>query len=121
MVPRLIRQKAFELLNDQGQIVRWTISAVMARAGEERAAAVFVDNAARKIYGQRYFSEPGLDKSISGFIDDVLQAIQNTYDGQVQTARRQGRHFPAARPTMKKIEHTITEMTGAEGANKQLR
>lgn len=116
MVPRLIRQKTFELLDDQGRVIRWTISAVMARAGGERAAAVFVDNAARQIYGQRYFSGPDLDQAISGFIDEVMQAIQTTYLGESRTALGQGRRFPSASKTLLKIKQTITDMTGPSGA-----
>ena len=112
MIPRMIRQTAFELVNENGQTIRWEISAVMARAGQKRAAAVFVDNAARQIYGQRYFSGPDLDQSISEFIATVMQAIQTVYDRQAQMALRQGYQYPAANPTMLKIRETIAEMTG---------
>jgi len=110
MIPRLVRQTGFNLLNDGGQVIRWEISAVMARSGKERAAAVFVDNAARIIYGQRYFSGVDLEQSIADFSTEVLQAIQAAYDHETAAALRQGRKYPSA-PLMKiKARQIITNM-----------
>lgn len=111
MIPKLIQQTVFELVNDNGQTVRWEISAVSARAGQQRAAVIFVDNVAREIYGQRYFSGPRLNQSISEFVATVMQAIQTTYDSDAQIALRQGRQYPAARTTVPKIKKAIAGMT----------
>lgn len=110
MIPRLLRQSLFELLDDQGQRIRREISAVMARAGPQRAAAVFVDNAAKVIFGQRYFSGPDLERSISEFSSTVMQSLQAVYDRQARLARAQGRPFPAARETMRQMKLTIAGM-----------
>ena len=48
------------------------ISAVVARISKVRAAAIFVDNAAHVIYGQRYFSGNDLDKTMAGFVSGCL-------------------------------------------------
>lgn len=112
MIPTLIQQTTLELLNAGGQTIRLVISAVMARAGQERAAAIFVDNAAREIYGQRYFSGPNLNQSISEFVAAVMRAVQSAYDSEAQSASRQGHQYPPAHATMMRIRGTIAQMTG---------
>ena len=110
MVPRLIQKTVLELHNAGGQIIRWEISAVKAPIGPERAAAMFVNNAARAIYGQRYLSGPDLDRSMDGFVSQVMQAIQAAYEREAQMAHRQGVQYPAAQPTMDKIKQIIARM-----------
>jgi len=73
------------------------------------AAAIFVDNTARTIYGQRYFSGINLDQAVSGFISELMNAIRATYRREAEIALRQGIKFPAADPTMRKIRQVITE------------
>jgi hypothetical protein len=73
------------------------------------AAAIFVDNAARVVYGQRYFSGKNVDQAIFGFISEVMSAIRATYHREAETAWRQGIKFPAADPTMSKIRNVIIE------------
>ncbi len=107
--PKLIEQTALVLLNARGEIIRLEISAVMARVSQERAAAIFVDNAARAIYGQRYFSGVDVDQAVSGFISEVIAAIRATYRQESQLALQQGKRFPAADPTMQKIRQIINE------------
>jgi len=108
-IPRLIEQTALMLLNARGEIIRLEISAVIARVSQERAAVVFVDNAARVVYGQRYFSGKNVDQAISGFISEVMSAIRATYHREAETAWRQGIKFPAADQTMSKIRNVIIE------------
>jgi spermidine synthase len=110
MIPRLIRQTDLLLQNSTGQVVRWNISAVMARSGPQRAAAVFVDNAAKEIYGQRYFSGPELEQTITRFTANVMQAIQRAYDGEVAAARRQGQKYPGFLTMKIKTKKIITDM-----------
>jgi len=111
LIPALIQETTLVLLNAEGQTIRWKISAVMARVGKERAAAIFVDNAAREIYGQRYFSGPDLNHSISDYVATVMQSIQNAYDNEAQMALRLGRRYPGANMTKLKIKNTIAELT----------
>lgn len=108
-IPRLIEQTALAFLNARGEIIRLKISAVIARVSRERAAAVFLDNAARVVYGQRYFSGPDVDRAVSGFISEVMNAIRATYRREAAMASQQGIKLPAAAPTMKKIKNLIVE------------
>ena len=108
-IPKLIQQTDLVLLNAGGQSIKLEISAVMVRISRERAAAIFVDNAARAIYGQRYFSGIDADQAVSGFISEVMNAIRATYRREAELALRQGRKIPAADATMRKIRQIITE------------
>ncbi len=110
MVPRLIRQSGFLLRNEGGQVVRWEISAVMARSGKQRAAAVFVDNAARVIYGQRYFSGPDLEQTITRFSADVMKSIQSAYAVEVAAAQRHGQRYPDLQTMKTKTIKIITDL-----------
>jgi hypothetical protein len=86
---------------------------VIVRVSEKRAAAIFVDNDARLIYGQRYFSGSDLDKTISEFVSGVMTAIRAVHDRETQIAVSRGRKFPAAYPTKKKIKDLIIEKVQA--------
>jgi spermidine synthase len=114
-IPQLIQQTALMLLNAQGQVFSLKISGVMARVGPQRAAAIFVDNAARVIYGQRYFSGSNVDQDVSGFITEVMSAIGAAYRREVEVALRQGTKFPAAGPTISKIRQIIGEKVRPSG------
>lgn len=108
-VPRLLQNMSFILLNETGMPIRLVISAVIARVSKVRAAAIFVDNAARVIYGQRYFSGHDVDKAISGFVSDVMAAIRTVYERETQIAASRGRRFPDEDSTKKKIKGVIIE------------
>ena len=91
---------------------------MIARVSQERAAVIFVDNAARAVYGQRYFSGKNVDQAVSGFISEVMSAIRATYHREAETAWRQGIKFPAADPTMRKIRNVIIEKRQAHDKEK---
>jgi len=112
-MPSLLQNMSFILLNEKGEPIRLEISAVIVRVSEERAAAIFVDNAARVIYGQRYFSGSDLDKTIAEFVSGVMTAIRTVYDRETQIAVSQGRKYPAGHPTQKKIKDLIIEKVQA--------
>jgi spermidine synthase len=114
-VPSLLQNISLILLNEKGAPIRLVISAVIVRVSKVRAAAVFVDNAARDIYGQRYFSGSDLDKTIAGYVSGVMAAIRSVYERETQIAVSRGRKFPAADPTKKKIRGVILEKIQAAG------
>ena len=112
-VPALLQNMSFILLNEKGAPIRLVISAVIARISQVRAAAVFVDNAARVIYGQRYFSGNDLDKTLAGFVSEVMAAIRTVYERETQIAVSRGKRFPDADLTQKKIKDVIIEKVQA--------
>jgi spermidine synthase len=114
-VPSLLQNLSFILLNEKGAPIRLVISAVIVRISKVRAAAIFVDNAARVIYGQRYFSGNDVDKTLAGFVSGVMAAIRTLYERETQIAVSRGRKFPAADPTKKKIKSVIIEKIQTTG------
>jgi spermidine synthase len=112
-VPKLLGQIRFILLNVRGEKLTVDISAVIARESKERAAVLFVDNAVRKIYGQRYFSGADQDARIQRYVNDVAAALQAAYREEVERTRGQGIAFPAAGPTLQRIQDIITSKVEA--------
>ena len=113
-VPKLLQQIRFILLNARGEKLSVDISAVIARESDERAAVLFVDNAVRKIYGQRYFSGADLDARMRGFVSDVAAALQAAYREEAERSRGQGIAYPAAGPTLQRIQDIITSKVEAD-------
>ena len=97
--PFLFEKAFFGLLDAQGKKTSVEISAVIAGVSEERAAVVFVDNDAKVIYGQKYFSGEDFEGRMHLFARDVMTAIRTTYQNQSRIAHDTGRSFPEAGPT----------------------
>lgn len=114
-VPSLLQNMSFILLNEKGAPISMAISAVIVRVSKVRAAVIFVDNAARVIYGQRYFSGSDLDKPIAGFVTGVMAAMRTVYERETQIAVSRGRKYPAAGPTKKKMQGVIMEKVQTTG------
>ncbi|MBU0908865.1 MAG: fused MFS/spermidine synthase, partial [Proteobacteria bacterium] len=114
-IPTLLDKIPLALLNSSGEKVVVEISAVISRVSEERAAIIFVDNAARVIFGQRYFSGTDLDKNMYSFARDVLGAIRAVYLEQAELDLSKGQSFPALEPTMQGVRELIEERCGAVG------
>jgi len=113
VVPTLLQKRPLVFLNNNGEKVVIEISAVIARVSEVRAAVVFVDNSAKKIFGQRYFSGDNLDKTMGNFTEDVMVSIQAAYLADVELAQQGGKKFPALDSTMNRIKDIIQAKCGA--------
>jgi spermidine synthase len=108
-VPTLLNRTSLIFLDAMGNKKTIEISAVIARVSRERAAVMFVDNAARKIFGQRYFSGINLDDRMGEFAKEVFSHIEKTYRAETQMALKDGKHFAEANLSMAKIEESIRE------------
>ena len=106
-IPALLKKIPLTLLNAGGKNVVVELSAVIVRISDERAAVMVVDNAARKIYGQRYLDAPGLDAKIHRFTDGVMSDIEAAYRQEARTALAEGRAFPSQEPTLQRIKQII--------------
>lgn len=106
-IPKLFKKIPFTLLNSGGKNVVVEISAVIVRMSDERAAVMFVDNAARKIYGQRYLDAPDLDKQIHQFADGVMSDMETAYRQEARRALTEGKAFPARKSTLQRIKQII--------------
>ena len=113
LVPTLLEKRPLILLNNRGEKVVIEISAVIARVSEVRAAVVFVDNSAKKIFGKKYFSGANLDKTMGIFTEDVMAGIQAAYLADVEIAQQGGKEFPTLDSTMNRIKDIIQAKCGA--------
>lgn len=79
--PQLLRSAGFTVTTDSGAPRVVEISALRMRIGPRRGVVVFVDNAAREIYGQLYVDAAGdrLDAILRGFADRVFDDLQAAY------------------------------------------
>jgi spermidine synthase len=106
--PKLLQKTALILLSEKGAKIRVEISAVLVPVSKERASVVFVDNDARVIYGELYFSGHNKDQSINQFTDDVMAGIRASYHHDAMNALRQGGQLPNASGTLRKVKEVIT-------------
>jgi spermidine synthase len=118
MMPSLLRQVRLTFLTAEGEKTVVELSAVRAPAGKRRGAVMFVDNAARKIYGQKYFSGDGYVEKMDKFSADVIAAIRAVYAAEAGKARALGREFPAMESTLPMIGDAIKrEISRAKNSN----
>ena len=108
-VSTLLNRTSLLFLDAMGNKKAIEISAVIARVSQERAAVMFVDNAARKIFGQRYFSGINLDERMGEFAKEVFSHIEKRYRAETQMALKDGKHFAEANLSMAKIKESIRE------------
>jgi spermidine synthase len=106
-IPKLYRQIPFTLRGPGGVKSEVAISVVIVRISDERAAVMFVNNAARKIYGQRYLSGSGLDEQIHRFADGVISEVEDAYRQAARSALTEGKVFPPQEPTLTRIKQII--------------
>ena len=107
-MPVLVQSASFAVLTATGEQVKKEISAVLARVSGERAALLFVDNEAKIIYGQRYFSGPDPERAIRAFAAAVMTELLATYRADAARAAAQGNRFPPAGPTLQRLQDFIT-------------
>ncbi len=113
--PVLLQKIALRLTDERGSGVVLELSAVLAPVSKERAAVVFVDNNAKVIYGQRYFSGADVEKPMRRFATETLNAVQETYRQETAVAMSRGKEFPPAEGVLPKIREIITTRTAPNG------
>jgi spermidine synthase len=112
--PRLIASEAFALLMPDGERREVEISAVQVRIGESRGVVIFVDNAVREVYGQRYRdgSSEELDAELPAFAGEVLAALREVYQREAAVATARGLPLPPAEATLDRLRATVAARTG---------
>jgi spermidine synthase len=105
--PKLLQRVGLILLNETGATIRVEISAVLVPVSEERASVVFVDNNARVVYGELYFSGPKKEEAIRQLVNEVMVGIHTAYHYEALNALQQGNRFPLAALTLRKIRELI--------------
>ncbi len=105
--PSLIRRSAFLLFHEKGQSITKEIATVLVPISPERASVVFVDYAAKKVYGQRYFSGADRDTEINRFAQDVAAALEAAYRKEAYHARSRGNQLQPAESTLRRMQDII--------------
>jgi spermidine synthase len=108
-IPKLFRRIPFTFLGTQGEKHIVAISVVTERISDERIAVMFVDNAARKIFGQRYLSGTGLDEKVPRFANLVMSEIEAAYREQARQALTEGKAFPSTGPTLLRFKEVVNK------------
>jgi spermidine synthase len=106
--PKLLQKVALILLNEKGAKIRVEISAVLVPVSDERVSVVFVDNDARVIYGELYFSGLKKEEYIQQLVNEIMVSIRMAYYHDAMDALQQGDRFPLAALTLRKIKERIT-------------
>ena len=94
--PRPVATQRFIVSTPDGRTELVEITAVTMHVGEARGVVVFVDNAVREIYGQRYVDAPTpeLDRHLQGLSAQVLDAVRREYARLVESEAAAGRTAP---------------------------
>jgi spermidine synthase len=95
-IPRPLGTESFPVLAEDAP-ARLDITAVSVRTGTGRAALIFVDNAAREVYGERYLEAPEelLDLLVRTEANQVLGALREEHAALAREA--EGRGLPTPR------------------------
>jgi spermidine synthase len=113
LIPVLVDSTPLVFQNNNGERTVVEISAVVARVSKDRAKIAFVDNGARKIFGQHYFSGPDIDAHLDKCAQEVMEEIKATYIAEAQVSQAQGEVYPSSDATMHKIGSVIVDKCGA--------
>ena len=119
-IARPVSAERFGVLDERGQSSMLEITAVTMRVGEDRGVVVFVDNAVRDIYGQRYVDAPEaeLDGRLSEMTAQVFEKLRLAYAVAVEDARTRGGDLPAKSvlvPVLRREVESITARTSSGG------
>jgi spermidine synthase len=105
--PALLDMIPLTFFNEYEEQVVIRVSAVILRISQVRAKVVFVDNDAREVFGQLYFSGQELDERMGRFTRDVFSHVQDAYRADVTIANEKGKAFPPLASSMLKIKDII--------------
>lgn len=111
--PRLLAAKAFVFLDGAGRQVKKVISLVLAPVSEELTAVAVVDNEAKILFGQAFFSGPRKDEAAQRFAAALGTALQDTYDREAEKAsglKGQGAPVPPLDPAMSRLSTVISSL-----------
>jgi hypothetical protein len=68
---------------------------------------MFVDNAAKVVYGQMYLDDYADGQRADRFANDVMGAVRATYDNEARAARARRQAAPPAASTLSAIRSVI--------------
>lgn len=107
--PRLLQKIPLLLIGRTGEVSFLELSAVLAPVSREKVAVIFVDNDARIVYGQVFFSGIDTEETVKRFAGETLLSIQNVYHEDLKIAKKQGRMYPDTEKMIDDIKRIIEE------------
>ncbi len=107
MAPRPLRAESFAVVSDSGAPATVEITAVLVPVSKTRAALMFVDNAARVVYGQTYVDDYELGDTTVRIVTDAMTAARGVYDTQAQMTEARRKAPPRAAVILPKMEAAI--------------
>jgi len=116
--PRPIDAARFRVGDPGGRTGVLEITAVVMRVGTDRGVVMFVDNAARDVYGQRYEDAPDaeLDARLAAIAGHVLGGLRGEYDAAGRAAASRGAAVPDRETTAARLRGRIAELIAAAPA-----
>jgi len=105
--PRLLQQGDFQFLTGDDRSATIALSAVLVPVSRSRASIMFVDNAARTVYGQVYVDDYGRDGLAGRIAADVMAAVREAYDREAAAARDRGQGLPPLAATSERLRTVI--------------
>jgi len=113
-VPTPIASRGFAVLDETGSPVQLVLTAVTMSVGQDRGVVVFVDNARREVYGQRYLDAPDdeLARHLGAIATDVLTALAADYDAEAAAAT--GSPLPRREVLAARLRARVAELVATE-------
>ena len=107
LAPRPLRAEPFVVVTDQGVLATVEITAVLVPVSRTRAALVFVDNAARVVYGERYVDNYEESDTVARIVADTMIRARDVYEARARTTPVRLSVPPRATVVLPKIEAAI--------------
>lgn len=112
--PRLLKQIAFGLVNEKGEIINVQFAAVIIRGSKERARVFFVDNNSRDVFGKLRVRGAHREAYVASFVDDLMKSVQALYNEEQETIAGSGKTYPSATSLLPKIKHLVESKVDQE-------
>jgi hypothetical protein len=107
--PRLLERATFMFLNEEMWAMDVEISAVLVPVSTTRASVMFVDNRARKVYGQVYIDDADPEARATELASELMSRMREIYERDLAAAREQRRSLPTAEESLRNMSAAISE------------
>lgn len=107
LAPRPLRAESFAVVSDNGAVATVEITAVLVPVSRTRAALMFVDDAARIVYGQVYIDDYEQGDTVARAVAETMAAARGAYDARAPKTVAGRQAPPRAALVLPRIEAAI--------------
>ena len=107
LAPRPLRAESFAVVTDNGAVATVEITAVLVPVSRTRAALMFVDGAARVVYGQVYVDDYEQGDTVALVVAETMAAARGAYDARAPKTAAGRQAPPRAALVRPRIEAAI--------------